>query len=189
METKSYIRKQILNALTMKHENDYKEQSCRISEKLFLLKEWNQSKIVAITVSNFPEVETRTIIESAWEQGKIIVVPKCIPKEKKMDFRKIDSFDQLEQAYFSLWEPIVHTTESIQHDKINLTIVPGVAFARNGYRIGFGGGYYDRYLENWKGMTVSLAFEEQIVNSVPIDRFDLPVSTIITPKEVIYCDI
>ncbi len=172
----------------MKNKVDYQEQSTRIAEKLFSLEDWKQSTVVSITISNFPEVETRAIIEKAWKQGKSIVVPKCIPKEKKMDFRKIKSFDQLEQVYFSLWEPIVHTTESIEHEKIDLTIVPGVAFSPNGYRIGFGGGYYDRFLEKWKGKTTSLAFEEQIVKSVPIDAFDLPVSTIITPKEVIDCE-
>ena len=59
-------------------------------------------------------------------------------------------------------------------------IVPGVGFDKDNYRIGFGGGYYDRYLKDYKGYTISLAFKDQIIDKVPINEFDLPVNLVIT---------
>ena len=65
--------------------------------------------------------------------------------------------------------------------------VPGLCFMKNGYRLGYGGGYYDRYLQNYKGMTVSLAFSDQVVDSLPVESFDIPVEKIVLNNQVIEC--
>ena len=106
---------------------------------------------IGVTISRFPEVDTQPIIEAAWKWENKIAVPKCIRETKEMDFRLLTSFDELETVYMDLLEPIVEQTESMGKEEIDLQIVPGVVFSNEGYRIGFGGGYYDRYLKDYKG--------------------------------------
>ena len=85
-------------------------------------------------------------------------------------------------------EPIVEETTSIKKEVIDLQIVPGVVFSNEGYRIGFGGGYYDRYLTDYNGYTLSLAFECQTGYVIPIETHDIPVRKIYTEKREILCD-
>lgn len=104
-----------------------------------------------------------------------------------MFFYAIENFGQLENVYMNLREPIVEETQLVVAEQIDIMIVPGVVFDKKGFRIGFGGGYYDRYLERYNGVTISLAFDTQIVNSVPIEPHDLPVDIIITVNERMNC--
>lgn len=102
-----------------------------------------------------------------------------------MIFRQITNFDQLETVYMSLREPIPALTVETEANEIDLLFVPGVAYTRRGERIGYGGGYYDRYLLQYEGKTLSLAFDFQIVSYIPIESFDQNVQKIITEKETI----
>lgn len=185
MDDKKEFRKQVkdeLKALTLPL---YEDWSLLIAEQLYMDEDWNNAVTVAITISRTPEVDTCQIIRKAWEQGKRVVIPKCESESRTMDFRQLTRFSQLESVYFGLYEPIVSETESVSHEEIDLVIVPGLAFDRSGYRLGFGGGYYDRFLANYHGNTLSLAFEQQIVDRVPREKHDIPVRKIITNHEVI----
>ena len=99
-----------------------------------------------------------------------------------MDFRVLENFDQLETVYFSLLEPIESQTTLIDPQEIELLLVPGLAFTKAGFRLGVGGGYYDRFLEVNHVNTLSLAFHQQIVPEIPLEKHDLPVMKIITDK-------
>ena len=83
-----------------------------------------------------------------------------------MDFRILDCFDQLESVYFGLLEPIESKTKKVEPKEIDLMIVPGLGFDKDGFRLGVGGGYYDRFLQNYNGNTLSLAFQEQMVTMI-----------------------
>jgi len=182
---KKKVRMQVLNALKTLDKSTYEQHSFEIAKKLYQLPLWKIANTIALTISRSPEVDTWQIIRSGWLEGKRIVVPKCLPESKQMIFRKITSFEQLESVYFGLYEPKENQTEEVSQQEIDLMIVPGVAFNRQGYRIGFGGGYYDRYLQKFKGETVSLAFSIQVLQELPIEKHDIPVKTIITEKELI----
>ena len=82
------------------------------------------------------------------------MIPKCLPKDRKMDFRDLERFDQLESVYSGLLEPIESKTNLVEPNEIDLLIVPGMAFEKEGFRMGVGGGYYDRFLQSFKGNTV-----------------------------------
>ena len=114
-------------------------------------KKWAEAKTIGITLSMENEVNTYPIIEKAWKEGKRVVVPKCNKETRTMSFRQISNFDQLETVYMNLREPIPALTEEVNADEIDLQIVPGVAYTERGERIGYGGGYYDRYLVHYKG--------------------------------------
>ena len=102
-----------------------------------------------------------------------------------MTFREITSFSQLEVVYYGLQEPVEEQTSAVIHNEIDLLFVPGLSFETKGYRLGHGGGYYDRYLAQYQGETVSLAFPVQVVDEIPVEPFDIPVQKIVTNKWVI----
>lgn len=176
------IRNEVFTLLREMDIQTYRSRSTKISHSLLKEELFNESKIVGITLSSFPEVDTWQLIELLWKLGKRVVVPKCNAKTREMKFHEITSFDQLEIVYMKLHEPIPHLTNIVDVEDISYLIVPGVVFDHFGYRIGFGGGYYDRFLQNYKGPTISLAFDEQVVPSVPKESHDIPVDIILTDK-------
>ncbi|MED0937762.1 5-formyltetrahydrofolate cyclo-ligase [Bacillus mobilis] len=181
-EEKLRLRKQIIEHMNSLSEERYTTLSEQIAFSLYAQKEWAEAKIIGITLSMENEVNTYPIIEKAWEEGKKVVVPKCNKETRTMSFRQISNFDQLETVYMNLREPIPALTEEVGADDIDLQIVPGVAYTGRGERIGYGGGYYDRYLVHYKGKTLSLAYSFQMVEHIPVEPFDKNVEKIITEK-------
>ena len=182
---KSQMRQAMLQQLDQITEEQYTTRSAKIVKRLFRLPVIEEAQVIAITISRYPEVDTYALIEQLWNMGKTVVVPKCLSKTKEMDFRKITSFTQLEIAYAELLEPIIHETTSFERSEIDLVIVPGVIFDVRGYRIGFGGGYYDRYLANCSIPTIALAFSEQVVVQVPTNQYDISVDYIVTDFNIV----
>ncbi len=185
--SKTIIRKAVLGKLDQLTPDEYEDKSGRISGRLGADSIFTEAKSVALTVSRGREVDTRRIIEACWRAGKEVSVPKCNPETHSMVFYKITSFAQLEMVYLDLMEPIAKQTVPVNPEDVDLVIVPGVAFAASGYRIGYGGGYYDRYLHGFAGQTVSVAFEAQVLEHIPVDSHDIPVNKIITEERVIIC--
>lgn len=185
MNTKKAIRSQMKEKLSELPKPLYESYSCQIASNLYQTAAWKDAEMIGITISRFPEVDTAPIIKKAWEAGKKVAVPKCYPKEKILSFRILNDFSQLESVFYGLLEPAVEKTTEAETKAIDLLIVPGLAFTNEGYRIGFGGGYYDRFLCHFSGKTLSLAFPMQLVGQFPIDRHDIPVSKIITTDKVI----
>ncbi|XQY90705.1 5-formyltetrahydrofolate cyclo-ligase [Metabacillus sp. HB246100] len=188
LNNKNQIRTYIKKILSEMDELAHKNSSQSIHTRLFLTDYWTESNVIAITVSRGREIETIPIIQKAWSEQKKVLVPKCYPKTNEMEFREITSLHQLEQVYFGLSEPKVQVTNLVLPNQIDLIIVPGVCFDQKGYRIGYGGGYYDRYLEAFRGRTLSLSFRSQIVDEVPREAHDRAVQLIVTEDEVIHCD-
>ncbi|MFZ3588148.1 5-formyltetrahydrofolate cyclo-ligase [Bacillus sp. DJP31] len=186
-KTKKELRLDMKKRLQSFSENEVTKFSKQIADTLYSTESWKNSHLIGITISRGNEIETREIIERAWQEGKEVAVPKCLPEEKKMVFKRITTFNQLETVYFGLLEPIVSKTKSVDPQKIDLLIVPGVCFTEKGYRIGYGGGYFDRYLEGYQEQTISLLFECQLLPKLPIESFDVPVQIIITEKRIIDC--
>ncbi|HDX9611468.1 TPA: 5-formyltetrahydrofolate cyclo-ligase [Bacillus toyonensis] len=181
-EEKIRLRKQIIEHMNSLSEEQYATLSEQIAVSLYAQKEWIEAETIGITLSMENEVNTYPIIEKAWEEGKKVVVPKCNKGTRTMSFRKISNFDQLETVYMNLREPIPSLTEEVNADEIDLQIVPGVVYTQRGERIGYGGGYYDRYLVHYKGKTLSLAYGFQMVKQIPVEPFDKNVEKIITEK-------
>lgn len=181
---KMVLRNEMLTKLKEMGRPEHEQRSYDIAQKLYQTPVWAKAGTIGITVSNPPEADTWQIIRKAWDGGKRVAVPKCIPSTRGMIFRSLKRFDELESVYYDLWEPIESKTEEIPGEKIDLLIVPGVAYMANGFRLGFGGGYYDRFLTDYKGNTLSLAFDFQVVRKLPVEEHDLPVDRIITDQQV-----
>lgn len=185
---KHAIRKQMIATLKNDlNQEEYARLSRKIKDRIMQSNEFKNAEIIGVTISRYPEVDTRLLIEAAWSLGKQIAVPRCKRESREMDFRLLTSFDELETVYMDLLEPIITKTVSVSKGQIDLQIVPGVVFSSEGYRIGFGGGYYDKYMAEYAGETISLCFDSQIRYDVPIEQHDLPVGKIITENNSINC--
>lgn len=181
---KASKRKEMITLLKTMDADQHRSKSDAILALLMEDPAFRSARIIGTTISAFPEVDTNRFLEECWKAGKKTAVPKCDPVTRAMTFRIVDDFSQLETVYMKLKEPVIQLTEEVGPDQIDLLIVPGVVFSRDGYRIGFGGGYYDRYLTRYQGPTRSLAFDMQLTDSVPVEPHDLPVQRIFTENGV-----
>ncbi len=180
LRNKVQLRNEMKKSLASIQEHLYRRYCEELKEKLVSSEEWKQADTIGITISVGREVETREIIETAWHEGKKIAVPKCFPDQKLLQFYQITSFDEVEDSFYSLKEPITSITPLVEKKEIDLLIVPGLVFDLFGYRIGFGGGYYDRFLVDYPNKTVSLALKAQIIEEIPRNSYDIPINKIMT---------
>lgn len=154
----------------------------KLEENLFKSEEWKAAKRVGVTLSQGFEWNTLGIIEQAWQEGKIVCAPKCIPQQKAMIFYDFTNRKQLEKGFYNLIEPKPHETKEVRKTEIDLVLVPGLIFDKKGYRVGFGGGYYDRFLKDFPNHTAALICSKQVTSVLPIEPFDVPIQKIITEK-------
>ncbi|POP32681.1 5-formyltetrahydrofolate cyclo-ligase [Lactonifactor longoviformis] len=181
MEAKKVIRKEIFKKRSEATEEQVLADSHLIMEKLFLLPEFQEASCIYAYADYNHEVSTKELITHAWEMGKKVAVPKVHGKD--MIFYQLDSFDQLEPGYFQIPEPA--RGEAVEWEDA-LMIVPGVAFDRARHRVGYGQGFYDRYLSrHTKHPTVAVAFDFQLVPEAPYEETDILPDKLVTEKEII----
>lgn len=173
--TKKEIRKEIL----LKRQNIEKrdEKNRKILKSLTSCDFFKKAKSVMVYISYRGEVDTKVLIEEALRQGKTLCAPVCIDKET-MIAREFSSLSELESGAYGIPEPT-----GAEVDDIDLVIVPGVAFCEECYRIGYGAGYYDRFLKNSNAVTCGLFFEEQKKDFQP-DSYDKKLDYIITDEKI-----
>ncbi|QPQ35138.1 5-formyltetrahydrofolate cyclo-ligase [Lysinibacillus sp. JNUCC-52] len=185
---KTTLRNEVREALANMSATTYRDQSFAVAKKVLQEPYIIEANTIGITISNKPELDTIHLIEALWQLGKKVAVPKCNAKTREMSFYAIESFAQLETVYMHLREPIPTECEFVDANEMDIILVPGVVFDIKGYRIGYGGGYYDRYVLNYKkGKLMSLLFDEQLYEQVPIENHDCPVDFIFTPTKRIDC--
>ncbi|MFS0613870.1 5-formyltetrahydrofolate cyclo-ligase [Lederbergia ruris] len=184
---KKILRRKMMQDLRELDSLQYAQRSFQIGERLYQTTEWKNAQTIGITVSRFPEVDTFSIIRMAWRQGKVVTIPKSNPIQKEMSFYQIKTFLQMEKGYSNLYEPITKETRLFPKSEIDLLIVPGLIFTMKGDRLGFGGGFYDRFLTDYQGYTMALAFSNQIKEKIPTEPYDLPVQKIVTESALIDC--
>ncbi|GAE30728.1 5-formyltetrahydrofolate cyclo-ligase [Halalkalibacter hemicellulosilyticus] len=187
MESKQLIRRNILNKLESMSEQHFNKKCQFIASRFLQSTLWKRSQVVAMTVSTKREVNTYPIIEQGWKENKQIVVPRTDFQSKAMTFHQIDDWNDVVQTPINLFEPAAQKATAYLSEDIDLVVVPGVAFDQNGFRIGYGGGFYDRYLANYKGQTVALATEVQIQPELPVEPHDRPVDYVITESRCLTC--
>ena len=172
---KSELRKQVLHemkALT-REQKQFIDQA--LIERLLHHPFYQEAKVIASYLSFPHEFQTQELIEQALKDGKKVLIPKTYPKGR-MDFVVYDP-QQLVKTSFGLLEP-QGDLEVVDASQIDLVHVPGLAFTTEGYRIGYGGGYYDRYLEHFPGHTLSTIYPCQVQQFMP-ENHDIPVQEVL----------
>ncbi|GAF65910.1 5-formyltetrahydrofolate cyclo-ligase [Bacillus sp. TS-2] len=185
MNEKKWIREQIKSKLSLLESEKRTSYNQGILQQLQQLDEWKSANTIATPLSFRDEVDTYELVAKAWEQNKTIAIPKTDFSTKEMSFHVITSIKELEYTKFGLLEPRSEEYRVIPSE-IDLMIVPGLAFSKeNGTRLGYGGGFYDRYLNDYTGPKISLAFPFQVIPTVPSEKHDVKVDKIICPHQVI----
>lgn len=156
----------------------------KICERLRQLWLYRESQTVFTYVSLADETDTKKFIERALEDGKRVVVPRCIKGTRNMEFCVINSLEDLEEGSFGVLEPKAEC-EVYKDYSDGFCIVPALAFDRKGYRLGYGKGYYDRFLADFCGKTVGICYNRFVVPEIPRGKYDKSVDLIITEKKVI----
>ena len=159
-----------------------KELDKRLSQQFLSLDEYKSCKTLFAFVSTPIEVDTSVIISTALKDGKQVAVPKCRDKSGLMDFFYITSTDCLKKGAFSIMEPDEALCERVTDLSDGLCLVPGLCFDRQGYRIGFGKGYYDRFLEEFGGTTVGICYSRCVEKELPRGIFDRNTDILVTEK-------
>lgn len=159
-----------------------KELDRRLSQQFLSLDEYKSCKTLFAFVSTPIEVDTSVIISTALKDGKRVAVPKCRDKSGLMDFFYITSTDCLKKGAFSIMEPDEALCKRVTDLSDGLCLVPGLCFDRQGYRIGFGKGYYDRFLEEFGGTTVGICYSRCIEKELPRGIFDRNTDILVTEK-------
>ena len=180
METKQAIRKKIYALRKACTDEQVDSWSRELTEKVTALPEFQKADHILAYADYTHEVRTCYLIKEAWKAGKEVAVPKCAGKD--LIFRKLTDFSQLKQGYFGIPEP--ESGETVSWEDA-LMIMPGVAFDEENHRIGYGGGFYDRYLAAHPDLVrLAVAFEFQRLPAVPVEPTDILPHLVVTEKKV-----
>ena len=172
---KAELRKKILQEMKILSQEQKQAMDQALTERFLNHPFYQEAKIIATYLSFPHEFQTQELIEQALKDGKKVLIPKTYP-QGRMEF-VVYHPQQLVKTSFGLLEP-QGDLEVVEPSQIDLIHVPGLAFTTEGYRIGYGGGYYDRYLENFAGQTMSTIYPCQIQTFNP-DSHDIPVQEVL----------
>jgi 5-formyltetrahydrofolate cyclo-ligase len=145
---------------------------------------YQQAETLICFVSTAIEIDTHRLIHHAWRQGKRVAVPKCLDDRGRMRFYYIRSLEDLEKARFSLWEPDPSRCEALRTYENSICIVPGFSFDPYGFRLGYGKGYYDRFLSKYSEIKIGICYNNCVAPALPHGRYDVPVNYLFTEKYV-----
>ncbi|MFC6165164.1 5-formyltetrahydrofolate cyclo-ligase [Lactiplantibacillus dongliensis] len=182
MEKKAF-RQQQIQRLSQLTEADRDQQNASLQQQLFATDAWQQAQTVAITISSAIEVATQPLIEAAWQAGKQVVIPKTLP-HRQMAFIPYTSTSQLARTKFGILEPTAG--DPVAKADIDVILVPGLGYSRTEHaRIGFGGGYYDRYLADYPGTKLTLAYREMAFDHAewPVDAYDILLDELLVAED------
>ena len=175
---KNELRKKYLEL--RKNIIDRKQKEEEIFNKLINSFEYNSSRVIALYYSLKSETDTIKLIEYSLKNKKIVLLPRVNGED--MDFYEINSLDHLVKSRFGVMEPL--ETVSFDKKEIDLIVVPGVCFDKMLNRIGFGKGYYDKYLSDYHKESIGICFEEQITSEIKSEKTDIKLKKIITDKNI-----
>ena len=180
---KKEIRAEVKKRRREADEETLHEKSLQILERFRQLSAYKDASLLLAYVDAKREVETRLLMRCAWDDGKKVAVPR-VDGDGIMHFYYLRSLKDLEPGAFGIMEPRADCR--ICEPEEGLLLMPGVAFDEQGHRVGYGGGYYDRYLEKQPHLIhIALAFEFQIFPEVPSEKHDICPDLIVTENRIL----
>ena len=152
-----------------------------ILERVLGLRQYRQASLIHSYISSKEnEVDTRELIEISLEQGKRVVVPVLEQGKKTMAHALIESLNELVAGPWGLVQPDPAKANWLEEQAvIDLVVVPGIAFDRRGHRIGFGGGYYDRFLADLQAVKLGLCYDDLVLQEIPNESHDVPMDIVV----------
>ncbi len=182
---KKELRQQVRRMLDSMPHAEMAEKSALAMDHLTGCSEYNRAQIIMVFLSLPTEIDTTGVVLRAWQDHKRVLAPRISWEQRRMMPTEIRSLtSDLVETSMGLREPV--SGPPIPISLIDLVIVPGLAFDKKGDRLGRGRGFYDRFLAHpeFNGVTCGFAFEEQVLEEVPAEPLDRPVSMVVTDKRV-----
>ena len=174
---KDELRKELIKI--RKNILDKEEKSTIIVNKIKKLKDYNNSKVIALYKPLSNEVNINDLINYSLECGKIVLLPRVV--RENIVFIKVDNYTEYDKSNFGVIEPI-YKKDNIYNGNIDLVIVPGLGFDKDYKRIGYGKGYYDKFLKNKDTIKIGVCFHEQFLDNVIVNKNDVLMNLVITDK-------
>ncbi|HZY46400.1 MAG TPA: 5-formyltetrahydrofolate cyclo-ligase [Candidatus Bathyarchaeia archaeon] len=187
---KEQVRRYILRLRDRQSLRDIEMRSQEILEQVLLLHEYVRARGIACYVNKDSEVDTRPLIRRALDSNKRVLIPVVKRGDIDLIFSELkDLGKELAPGSFNIPEPKPEYLRPQTLDAVDVLFVPGIVWDKEGYRLGWGRGYFDRVLRTLPGhvRSIGLSFNIQLVNHVPRDQFDLPVNTVVTESRVLRC--
>ncbi len=188
MEDKQKIRAQMKDRRDSIPEEIRREKEKIITSRLLNARWFKKAENILVYAAIQSEVSLWDFVQNAWKSNKRLFFPKV--SGRQMDFFCVHSKKELEKGAFSVLEPDTEKYDLKQFYTVNFSpeksvlLVPGVAFSKEGYRIGYGGGYYDRYLAKHRNLyAVGIAYAEQLLFEIPVEAHDIRLHEIISDSE------
>lgn len=167
---------------------EFIEQSSKIAcENLAKSKEFIGANTILFYYPIKNEISPLPLLEHYLKMGKTIAFPVCNTENSTLIFKKVETLNDLFPSIFGLFEPN-DNCETITPNEKTLCIVPALAFSQDGHRLGYGKGYYDRFLKNFQGISVGFSYSEFVCDKLPHSEHDIPLNMIVTESEVRYID-
>jgi len=184
---KKRLRKEIIEKRNSLPLFERKKKDLRIMKKLFTLPEFKKAHTLLFYASFRTEVNTIDMIKESLKIGKRVVLPKVDKDRHRLNLYEIKDTGELIPGYSGISEPFLPDAKFVNVNDIDLMIIPGTGFDYSGNRLGYGAGYYDAFLSDMheKIPLIALAYEEQLIDSIPPEIHDIKVDIIVTDKQVI----
>lgn len=163
--------------------------SSAIIKRLVDSEDYRSNETLLCYAANRDEIDLDAFIRKALSDGKRVAVPYCLDSSGTMEFYLIDALEQLREGRFGIREPDINYSKRLENFDKSIIIVPAIAFDRKGYRIGYGKGYYDRFLAAHNTIpSVGVCFEAMLQEQLHTENYDVPIDMIITEHQTIYCN-
>jgi len=185
---KAEMRKKYLNKRSRLSFSEVNRMSKKITDKFFSLNQVIKAKKIMGYVSKAKEVNTFPLLEKLLDEGYLLYVPYTKKNETALGTAQINDLkSELKEGTFGVLEPIKNIRDQKAHHNLDIIIVPGAVFSKSGFRIGYGGGYYDSFLSTYgqNALKIGFCFDEFLLDELPSEEHDIAVDIIITEKDVI----
>lgn len=188
VDQKAVLRRKILARRTGLDAETVRRASLSITDIIRKLPEWKNVRQALLYWPVRGEVDTRPLMADLWQRGIEVLLPRCREGQPGvMDLACVSCETDLRPGMFSIMEPYEAKCPAMREFEPDVALIPGVAFAADGFRLGFGGGYYDRLLSEpglARTLTIGLCYAFQQVDELPVEKWDQPVRAICTENNL-----
>jgi 5-formyltetrahydrofolate cyclo-ligase len=178
--SKEMLRRKYLEIRQLANQHATPSVWAKMREHLWSLPGFSDAKTILLYSSKDTEAPTTDLIQKALDEGRRVALPIAHAKERTMELSFIRSLDDLVPSSFGVLEPKLSSLSTCAPSEVQCALVPGIAFDLEGYRLGWGLGFYDRFLPSLSCPTIGFCYEAQIAPKLPHEKFDVPVKAIIT---------
>lgn len=186
--SKDSLRKEFLQIRESMKKAQITNLNVKLYNNLKQIIDFKNIKRISTYMATDNEVQTDLLIKDAFEQDITIIIPVLKPNHQ-LCFTEINQFTTFYHNKLGILEPTKNCINYTSGINVDLVIVPGIVWNHSGHRIGYGFGYYDKYINllNKNINTVGLSYEFQIFDNIPIEKYDMPVNKLVTENQIIYC--